>query len=145
MGTCSLQQPGEERAVLDPIFLPDEGTEGQRAPAAFSPLLRGWRRCLISSISLLASSALSSRPLLATWLWYIGLMRPIPQVCGHRIRCGWCGQCCSRGMERGPVLKNWIPTSVYQLWAQGMIRPFCASVSPFSKATVSWDYMSSSR
>lgn len=41
VGTGSLQQPGEERAVLDPIFLPDEGTEGQRIPAAFSPLL-GW-------------------------------------------------------------------------------------------------------
>lgn len=31
VGTCSLLVPC-------PIFLPDEGTEGQRAPAAFSPL-----------------------------------------------------------------------------------------------------------
>lgn len=43
------------------------------------------------------------------------------------------------------MLRNWIPTSVYQLRAQGIIHPPCASVPPSGKArTHVMDYMSSS-
>lgn len=140
---CSSQEPCEERTITDPAFYlarelrareltglpgPTQGPPQFRRPPGFqSP---GSRLVLATSRSVqLGQGGLPHE--------YVGT------ELGRR--CGWGGRHCSQGMESSPVLRIGFPP-VYQLWAQGIIQPPCASVSPSGKATgpTSWDYMSSS-
>lgn len=121
-GGGHLFVPHNHPAMKGP-HLPDEGTEAQRVhrtprqtPGLAPPLHQlqfpsGFQACSCCFLALLNWNH-KTQP---------------TQVCGYRVRgsCGWCGQHCSQGMVSGPVFKDWIPTSAYQLRAQGIICPPC--------------------
>lgn len=143
-GTCLfLREPCEEGTIIDPTFYPMRELRVRELPG-----LPGRN----SGASPVALPSWLPEPWLQACPCHVpacsvGIRRP-PHRCVGTERgrsCGWGGRC-SQGTESSPVLKNWIPTSVHQLRAQGIVHPLCASVSPPGQATgpTSWDSVSSS-
>lgn len=108
--TCSVQEPCEERTVIDPIFYlmrEPRVRELVGLPAPHS----GLAPHLFHFPSGFQSPGFQACPCHCL-ACQTGIRRPSPRYESTESgrRCGWCGQRCSQGTENGPVLTNWICT-----------------------------------